>query len=384
MPFDAFVLHAVTDEINEKLVKTGQRVNKIFQINQELIITFRSEDRSLSLYFSVHPQNYRIHFTERHYTHPPTPPAFCMLLRKHLMNGMLISLEQPPLERVLYLNFSAPNREGKEVIKTLVLEIMGKHSNLILLDTASKENKRIILGAIKPISPLVNRRRIILPHYNYSPPPLQDKLHPFALSYDTFVKEMSSLERQPAKSAILKNIQGISPFLAEEIVTRAGVSSISKETARPLWNALEKLVQIYVYKRWEPTLICDSEGGNLIDFSAFKPLQTDQSSLRSVPSISELLDNFYQFKDKSEEKKNLQRFLNQHLEQALKKSKKKEKAQMEELAEAKKADQLRLCGELILLHLKNIPAKVKEVTLENLYSNGKKFKSPLILKSHLP
>lgn len=376
MPFDAFVLNAVADEIKEKLVKTGRRVHKIFQINQELIITFRGEDRSLSLFFSVHPQNFRIHFTGRHYTNPPSPPAFCMLLRKHLIGGVLISLEQPPLERILYLNFSAPNREGKEVIKTLVLEMMGKHSNLILLDTASAENKRNILGAIKPVSPLVNRRRTILPHCNYFPPPLQDKFHPFALNYEAFASEMIRFEGQDAKSALINNIQGISPFLAGEIVARAEAMYISKETVRPLWNALEKLLNIYSDKRWEPTLIYTKEG-TPADFSAFKPVQFFEGSFRFVPSISMLLDEFYQFREKSEGKKNLLQLLNQHLEQALKKCRHKEKVQLRELEEAKKADQLRLCGELILLHLKNIPPKTAEIFLENLFQDGEKIKISL-------
>ncbi len=377
MPFDAFVLNAVADEMIEKLVKTGQRVYKIFQINQELIITFRGETHSPSLYFSVHPQSCRIHFTERHYTHPLSPPAFCMLLRKHLLNGVLTSLEQPLLERVLYLNFSAPNREGKEVTKTLVLEIMGRHSNLILLDTVSEENKRIILGALKPISPLLNRRRTILPHHNYSPPPLQDKLHPFALSYQAFVEEMSRFEGQPVESAVMENIRGISPFLAREIAARAETSTVSKEAAPSLWHALEKLMQIYTSKEWKPALLCDKEG-NPIDFSAFQPLQPFEGSFRLVHSISRLLDEFFQYREKIVGEKTLRASLNQHLEQALKKSRRKEKVRSKELEEAKKADQLRLFGELIILHLKKIPEKTKEIYLENLYSaEGEKIKVTL-------
>lgn len=370
MPFDAFVLNAVADEITNKLINSGQRVNKIYQINKELIITFRGENYSPSLYFSVHPQRYRIHFTRRHYAHPPVPPDFCMLLRKHLLNGVLTSLEQPPLERVLYLHFSAPNREGKEVIKTLVLETMGRHSNLILLDTVSGGNTRTILGALKPVAPSINRRRTILPHYNYTPPPLQDKLHPFALSYDAFIEEISRFEGQQAESVLIKSIQGISPFLSREIIARAGVSLVSKESARRIWNALEELIQIYSSGFWEPTLLCDNEG-NPADFSAFKPLQSFNGHFRFVPSISSLLDEFYAYREKKEGEKNLRSILNHHVDQALKKSRRKEKVQSEELEEAKKADRFKLLGDLIILNLKTIPQKTMEIYLDNLYSPGR-------------
>jgi len=300
-----------------------------------------------------------------------------MLLRKHLLNGVLTSLEQPPLERVLYLNFSAPNREGKEVIKTLVLETMGRHSNLILLDTVSGENKRTILGSLKPVSPSINRRRTILPHHNYTPPPLQDKLHPFALSYEAFVEEISHFEGQQAESIIINSIQGISPFLSREIIARAGVSLVSKESAQLLWNALDELIQIYSSRHWEPTLLCDNEG-NPVDFCAFKPLQSFKGRFRFVPSISSLLDEFYTYLEKIEGEKNLQSILNHHVDQALKKSRRKEKVQSDELEEAKKADRFKLLGDLIILHLRTIPAKTKEIYLDNLYSpEGEKIKVSL-------
>ena len=368
MPFDAFVLNAVSDEITDRLIKTGERVSKIFQINQELIISFRSENSSDSLFFSVHPQSCRIHFTERHYSHPLTPPAFCMLLRKHLLGGLLISLEQPPLERVLYLNFSAPNREGKEVIKTLVLEVMGKHSNLILLDAPAKEGGKMILGAIKPVSPNINRIRTILPHHHYSPPPLQEKLHPFALSYEVFVNEPDLSAGEPLEQALIENIQGISPFLAKETAARAGSGFLSDKTAKQVWNALQELMEIYITKNWAPTLISD-QAGNPSDYSAFKPSQPITGQLRGHPSISKVLDEFYQFKEKNDAKKALTGLLNQQLSQMLKKIIKKEKAQLQELKEAKNAEQLKLCGELIILHLQKIPPRASEINLTNLYGS---------------
>ena len=367
MPFDAFVLNAVADEITNKLINSGQRVNKIYQINKELIITFRGENYSPSLYFSVHPQRYRIHFTRRHYAHRPFTPTLHAAAQTPLKRSSNIWNNRRWKE--FFTCIFLPRTEGKEVIKTLVLETMGRHSNLILLDTVSGEIQEPFRG-FETGSPSINRRRTILPHYNYTPPPLQDKLHPFALSYDAFIEEISRFEGQQAESVLIKSIQGISPFLSREIIARAGVSLVSKESARRIWNALEELIQIYSSGFWEPTLLCDNEG-NPADFSAFKPLQSFNGHFRFVPSISSLLDEFYAYREKKEGEKNLRSILNHHVDQALKKSRRKEKVQSEELEEAKKADRFKLLGDLIILNLKTIPQKTMEIYLDNLYSPGR-------------
>ena len=144
-----------------------------------------------------------------------------MLLRKHLVNGILVSLEQPPLERALYLNFSVINESGKEVQKTLAAEIMGRHSNIILLNNPDAEGKQTILGTIKPVPPSINRFRTLMPHHTYFPPPAQEKLHPFALNYESFQHELRMSEGKPTDRFLLENIQGLSPFLAQEIAARA-------------------------------------------------------------------------------------------------------------------------------------------------------------------
>ena len=115
MAFDAFVLGAVSTEIEEKLIKPGAAISKIYQLNPtDMLIYFKGTRQKRPLFLSIHAQKGRINLTEHHHDHPASPPAFCMLLRKHLVNGILISIEQPPLERALYLNFSVINESGKK------------------------------------------------------------------------------------------------------------------------------------------------------------------------------------------------------------------------------------------------------------------------------
>ncbi len=367
MAFDAFVLSAVAREIEEKLIKTGARLNRIYQLNPtDMLLYFKGEQEVQPLFLSIHALRGRLNFTNRHYSHPPTPPPFCMLARKHLGNGVLISLEQPPLERVLYLNFAVINENGKKVEKTLVAEIMGRHSNVILLDSPGEKRERVILGVLKPVPPSINRIRTLLAHNTYFPPPPQEKLHPYALDYEHFHQEIVRLQGQPTARALLENLQGLSPFLAEEIAARAKSPIITVEATGPLWQKLQEIIQIYAEKKWEPTLLYDKEKKPL-DFTVIKPLQPAGGYCRSFASISSLLDEFYEYKEKEEEKQSLYSFLSRHVEQTLKKIRKKEKNQLLELEMAGKADYYRHCGELILMNLKQIPEKSHEVYLDNIF-----------------
>lgn len=368
MGMDAFVLNAVAKEIEERLIQPGARVNKIYQSSTaELVLHFRGEF-PLDLFISADPGGARIHFAEEHRSRPPSPPPFCMLLRKHLHKGRLVSTTLPPLERVLYLHFVAPDLSSREVHKTLAVEIMGRHSNVILLDSPGEENEQRILGALKNIPPSMNRFRTILPNYIYAPPPVQQKLHPFALNYEYFKEEMSRLEGRPASEALLKTLQGLSPFLAQEIATRAGVDTIDKSTLPSLWDSLQEMISLYEQRTWQPHVILD-RGGTPVDYCAFKPLSTQGNGfLRPCSTMSEAIADYHTFKEGEKAKKELYHSMERQLQQTLKKIKKKEKVQRAELEKTRQADDYRLCGELILANLNKIPSQATEVTLLNFYS----------------
>ena len=366
MPFDSFVLGAIAREIKEKIIETGARLNKVYQLNPtDLLLYFKTGSKAKTLFFSIDTQKARIHFTEHHYNHPPTPPPFCMLMRKHLSNGELVSLEQPLLERAIYLNFAVFNEKGEKVIKTLAAEIMGRHSNLILLDSPDENNKRKITGVLKPIPPFRNRVRTLLPNHIYLPPPAQEKLHPLALDFEHFSQEMARLQNQPTARALLRNLQGLSPFLAKEIAARAESSNISSEAVKLLWQKLQEILDVYTGEKWEPTLLYD-EMKNPIDFSAVNPKQTIGDHRRTSASMSDILDEFYEYTEKKEEKQNLTALLFRQTKQALEKTQKR-KRPAKELDAAGKAEYYLHCGELILMNLK-IPLRSRKIELNNILS----------------
>ena len=370
MPFDAFVLHCVAAEIEDKLIATRARITKIYQINSnELLIHFRGEFKSYTLLLSAHPARARIHLTSHHYANPNVPPAFCMLLRKHLIGASITSLEQSPLERVLKIHLRAFNPEGRVGQKTLVAEIMERRSNMILLDDPDAEGKQIIMGASKAVPPFMNRVRTVLPHHQYVPPPPQDKLHPLALDYNYFKMETGREQGRPAAEFLLDKLRGFSPFMAREIVARAGIHTVSEDGAPLLFEKMQELLQLNTDQKWEPTMICDKEGKPL-DFTPFVPQQNTDVILRPFQSMSELLDDFFLYMQNSEEKDNLQQLITRQVGQFMGKARKREKNQLAELERGGKGDHYRLCGELLNMNLHAVPPKADTVFLQNLFSEA--------------
>jgi len=371
LPFDAMVLNAIVKEIESTLLNNRPKVARIFQLSaKEVLLYFRGETPVKNLFFSINSTNARMHLTSRHFTHPSSPPPFCMLLRKHLVGGLLVSIRQPELERVVYLDFEVLNERGESAKKTLVAEIMGRNSNLILLDNPDDEGKQLILGVLKPAPSSLNRFRTLLSHQVYVPPPLQEKLHPIALNFQHFNDIASLSEGIPTKDFLLNNLRGLSPFMANEIAVRADSPKILPENINKIWDELQNLLQTYIKGTWEPTLLC-KEDGTPLDFAAIKPLGNTATNTYVRASMNKMLDEFYDNKEKIEERKKMREFLLQQIKRSLDKNLKKEKNQLEELEKAHNADYYRLCGELININIGKIEPRKNSVSLENIYSEEK-------------
>ncbi len=370
MAFDSFVLHAVKTELENQIVQNPLKVQRVIQPNAvTLLLEFRGQrPAAKALFFSIHPGSSRLHLTSRHYPRPSTPPAFCMLLRKHLGGGRLVSVEQPPLERMLYLHFLATNEQGREAPKTLVAEIMGRHSNLILIDSRAQEKPKI-LGCLKPVPAALNRYRAILPNQPYDPPPLQDKLHPFALNYAYFQQEVLQQEGTRIEAFFLDHFQGFSPFLAREIASRAGMDVLTASAAPLLWEKLQELMAIYTSAAWQPTLQ-QNLAGLPEDYFAFKPHQKLAGTFRFFSSMSQLLDEFFEHKERSEAKTGLYRYLHQLVAQQLEKTRRKEKKQQKELAETDRAEEYRRLGELLYLNIQAVPPKSRQFEAKDPYEQS--------------
>ena len=217
MPLDALCLTAVAEELRRAVV--GGKIDKIYQPTRDEIVLFlRGQGENLKLLLSANPGHPRAHLTTLNRENPDKPPMFCMLLRKHLLGGRILELNQPPLERILDFRLETIDELGDRVERRLVLEAMGRSANLILLDREGR-----IIDCIRRIDGDLSRgQRQVLPGLFYRPPAAPAKLNPFTLSEDELRGALeNSMGKEPEK-LLMDTFTGFSPLIAREIVFRAG------------------------------------------------------------------------------------------------------------------------------------------------------------------
>lgn len=220
MAFDGLFTRAITHEIANSL-QTG-RISKIYQPSKyEVLLHIRANGKNQKLILSSHPTYARMHLTNQNYNSPALPPMFCMLLRKHLEGGFIEKIEQIDLERIIQITVRSRNEIGDESVKTLVIEIMGRHSNIILVDTKTN----VILDSLKHVSLAVNRHRTVYAGAEYVAPPAQHKVNPLLIeTEDDFIKPLDFLSGNMDKQ-LVGAFMGISPLFAKEVVKKAGMAN---------------------------------------------------------------------------------------------------------------------------------------------------------------
>ena len=368
MALDGIFLNHIKNEIEPCII--GSRVEKIHQPSrEELVIHLRSRSGSYKLFLSVRVNSPRVHLTENPPENPATPPMFCMLMRKKLTNSMLTGIRQNGLDRVLYFDFEATNDIGDKVPVCLSIEIMAKHSNIILID----ENNRIV-DAIKRVDLSRSTVRQILPGFPYTPPPAQDKPDLSDASARDIVKSVEQLETKVLSSAILNSVQGVSPLICREIAHLSGgdipVWDIDNTQKNILTNELDKLKNTVESHSGTPYLIKD-ENGFPVDFSFTEITQYgSQRVCEKQSSFSTLLDNFYFEKDRTERTRQKGRDLVKFLHNAIERTAKKLDLQRVELEQCADREELRISAELINANLYRLEKGSFYYDLENYYDNN--------------
>lgn len=360
--FDVTAFTAVFKELENVL--EGERIRKVYQPSpQELLFYFNRSPHYGALLISCNPSMARFHLTKQKYKHPEIPPPFCMILRKYLEGALVQKLYHPPWERILEIHLSLGTNYYK-----LIAELMGRHSNLILVD---EENT--ILGALKLVTPDISQKRIIVPGRDYVPPPPQNKLSPEEADFKLFSERLSSLQSENSswKQRLISSFSGISPLMAEEIVFRAG-EEISRnntsEIKEKLWDAFKELLEQYNSYNFNPAVVEKSDGKMIYTVLNYAMFNSEKQ--QRFGSVNELLDYYYRNKISYDKKKQLKERLQVTLEKELAKAKLKETRQKEDLQNAKKAESYRLFGEMLLAHLSQIKGKSTQVELPNLYDPG--------------
>ena len=375
MPFDAIAVSAVVSELSEKIV--GGRIEKIHQPEKDEIRLFiKADKKQYILLLSADTQNPRIHLTEHLKQNPIQAPMFCMLMRKHIGGGRILSVTQPDFERVCDIEIECRNELSDIVICHIYAEIMGRHSNIILT-----EGKRVIDSA-RRVDLSISAVRNILPGLTYSLPPAQDKINPLDTKEgDVFETLLKVPSETSAEKAIVKTYRGTSPAFAREVCHKAtGFTDARLEGKNILAisKVLEEKFSDIQKGRFAPCILQDVSNGKMTDFAAYDV--TYFGSLMNVQkfeSISEAMDTFYLRRDLWERMKAKSAAIRKTVTNALERCTKKLRIHEDKLAECEKADIFRIYGDLITANLYRIEGGEEMVVLENYYDDNKPLEIPM-------
>ncbi len=361
MPMDGLTLGALARELNRVL--EGGRVDRVQQPERdELLLTLRAQGGNHRLLLSSSPNNARVHLTCGAKRSPDTPPMFCMLLRKFLVNARFLGAEQLGADRVLTLRFEGLDELGDLTERRLVIEIMGRHSNMILVGP----NGRIVDSA-RHVTEDISRVREVLPGLPYETPPAQDKLNPYAAQAADYLRALRPLVGQRLDKAIQQSVSGLSAQAARELAFRAAGSETAALTEALLPTAAGKLAAFFRLLEDVPTLLVDEEGSPL-DVTSFPYLSRDPARQVACASLSEAMDAYYLQRDQRERIHQRAHNLRRFLQNALERDEKKLAIQRQTLLDAENMDDLRRKGDLITSSLHCIPRGASKAVVPDYYS----------------
>ncbi len=373
MALDGIFLSKLKDELKEVIV--GLRVDKVNQpTKDEIVLSLRGKGCAYSLLCCVRADSPRLHLTAHKISNPPTPPMFCMLLRKYLTGAMIKNIRQLSLDRVIFIDFDATNEIGDRIELTVCMEIMGKHSNFILLS----EGK--VVDSIKRIDFSTSSVRQILPGLQYKFPPLQDKLNIETESVDSVYNRVASYENKYLSSAVMMSVEGVSPIVAREISHRVcfgdeEVSSLGDVQLEMLKNELKKMKE-NLHKADGFYMLITAEGKPK-DLSYIDIKQYDDSfSVKKYDSASELLDDFYYERDRINRINHRGHELIKLMTNLVERTARKLSIQREELKKCADREQLKLYGELIVANLYQLQKGTSFYEVQNYYDDCKLIKIP--------
>ena len=367
MAFDGITVSCLRKELSDKL--TGGRITKIVQSEaDELLLTIKNNANQYRLLLSASASLPLVYLTEKNKPAPMTAPGFCMLLRKHLGGGRIVAVTQPSLERILHFHIEHLDEMGDLCRKTLIVELMGKHSNLIFC----KEDG-MILDSIKHVSLAVSSVREVLPGRTYFIPHTQDKLDP--LTADPVEMVSAICEKPvPLSKAIYTTLTGFSPVMSEELCHRA-----SLESARPagaledperemLAHQLMRLLETVQNGEFAPQLYQNAEG-EPVEFSAVSLTMYQDMQAEAFDSVSALLETYYATKNTLTRIRQKSADLRRIVQTALDRSRKKYDLQSRQLADTEKREKYKVWGELIHTYGYGVPEGAKSMQALNYYTN---------------
>lgn len=370
MSLDGIVIKSLVNELNLKIL--NGRIEKIYQPERdEIILNIRNKGEKFKLLLSASSNNPRVHITESVKGNPLNPPMFCMLLRKHLQGGRIVNISQPSLERIVKIDIQSLDELGILSTKELIIEVMGRHSNIILIDKTSSK----VIDSIKRITPDISSVRLILPGLEYKLPPTQNKINPLSINNDLLVGVIESHNKGDLLyKSIYKTFVGISPLIARELCWKAGIephipigalSNHHKEALTAVFDDLMESIKANIYT---PTIIINEEDNKVTAFSAIDIKQFGDLSKHHFDSMSNVLEEYYVIRDRYERIKQKSIDFKKTISIKLERNQNKLAKQKNELLNAKKREKYKICGDLITSNMYKIEKGQKEIICLNYYS----------------
>lgn len=366
MAFDGITIANIVTELNQTI--TGGKINKIAQPeNDELIITIKNQRKQYRLFLSASASLPLIYLTETNKPSPLTAPNFCMLLRKHIGSGKIIAIEQPGMERIIRFTIEHLNELGDLCTKYLIVEIMGKHSNIIFCNEEDQ-----IIDSIKHVSAHMSSVREVLPGRPYFIPETQSKLNPLVLTEEIFQEKIFPRPVNVAK-AIYTSITGISPLMAEEVCYRAGIDGgiptdgLEDVERVHLAHTFLRMVDDIRDGHFEPNIIY--KGKEPVEFACFPLSQYQDYRAVSYPSIFPVLETYYAEKNIVTKMRQKTVDLRKIVQNALERNVKKYQLQQKQLKDTEKKEKYRVWGELLNTYGYEVEPGAKSMEALNYYTN---------------
>ena len=365
MSLDGFSMHALAQELNNALA--GGRIDKITQPNkQSIILSIRQPGKNYLLHISINSQNPSAHLLERNLENPPEPPVFCMVLRKQLETGRIASIRQHGLDRLLLMDIDSLAAGGKIVTKTLVMELMGKYSNIILVQDDT------IIDALRKIGANSSRVRTVLPGDRYELPPSQDKLNLFTTDLTDIMANLQTDKEQRLDKALLNACMGFGPVSAKEVCFSAGlapstrIGTLEDVDFVAVRDALTEILTTARAEIPSPVLLVDANK-KILAMSSFPLHYLTSGTSLSFPTISAMLEKAdqlagsYVLPDKDRFKKLVKNERNRAENKLVKLD--------EEIAAAENADEYKIRGDNLMTYQYQFQDHVdSEITVANIYS----------------
>ena len=369
MALDGLVIHSIVNELSSKIL--GGKIDKVYQPeDDEILLQIRNNKENFKLVLSASSSNPRVYFANNYKKENPiTAPMFCMLFRKYIQNGIIVDISQIEFERIIKITVESFDELKEKTKKDIYIEIMGRHSNIIL--THSLDNK--IIDSIKRIPFSVSRVRQLLPGITYNLPPKQDKLNPLnSISKDNFINTLKEFNG-PLFKAIYSNFLGISPIISKEICFRSNLdynintTDLSLDNFNNLFNEFNNLFNSINNNKYNPCIVIDESINKVIDFSCINLSLYKDLNFINNNSISKILEDYYQTKDIKERvhqrSSNLRKSISIKLDRLYNKLEK----QNQELIDSENSEIFKIKGELLTSYIYMIEKGMESIEVSNFY-----------------